>query len=236
MAVVTMSRQVGSGAEEVANRLCAELGLVAFDKRHMMRVASEVGLSPDEIVDYSEQQYERRNFFSTLFGRTRTVGEAAVWVGGGVSGYEREVRGLDEERAIDLIRATISAAFERGNVLIVGRGGQAILEDRPGVVHVRIVAPFEERAQALRKAAMSDQGVEGLRSPEGVTAAQARRFIIERDRATAEYLRTFHHIDVDDPTLYHLVLNTGKLSVGKCVDLIKAAASALSETAADVPS
>ena len=54
---------------------------------------------------------------------------------------------------------------------------------------------------------------------------------MERDRATAEYLRTFHHIDWDDPTLYHLMVNTGKLGVDKAVEFIVAAAKALEEAA-----
>lgn len=125
---------------------------------------------------------------------------------------------LDEARAIDLVRATMRAACERGNVLIIGRGGQAILEEESGVLHVRVVAPLEERVRRLQE-------------QENLTAPQARRLAMERDRATAEYLRTFHRIDWDDPTLYHLVVNTGKLGVDKVVDFILAAARALEEAA-----
>lgn len=209
MAVITMSRQIGSGAAEIANRLCKELGLIAFDKRLMARVATEVGLSEHEIVDYSEDQYKLRGFFDALFRRPRPVAEVSTWAGGREAGYERQVHVLDEARAIDLIRATILAAYERANVLIIGRGGQAILEDKPGVFHVRIVAPYEYRVQRIQ-------------SEEQCTVPQARRLIEEHDRATAEYLQTFYGIDVDDPTLYHLVLNAGKLGVTKCVHLIKA--------------
>ena len=223
MAVITMSRQAGSGAEELANQLCEKLGLVAFDKRLMIRVATEVGLSESEIVDYSEQQYERRNFFEALFRRTRPVAESAARVPGGPAGFEPDATGLDEDRAIDLIRATVTAAHQRGNVLIVGRGGQAILEGKPGVLHIRVVAPFEERVQRVRSGASSGGVPEDLQTPEGVSAPQARRFIQERDRATAEYLRMFHRIDVDDPTLYHMVLNTGLLPLEKCVGLVDAA-------------
>lgn len=217
MTVITVSRQFGSRADQVANRLCADLGLVVFDKRLMMRVASEVGLSEEEIVDYSEDQYRSRGFLEALFRRTRPVAEVKARTGGRAAGYERPVRVLDEEGAIALIRVTINAAYERGKVLILGRGAQAILEDKPAVLHVRIVAPFEDRIEHL-------QSRERLQSQQGITAAQARRLITTRDRATAEYLRTFHQIDVDDPTLYHLVLNTGKLGVEGCVVLIKAAA------------
>ena len=208
MAVVTMSRQIGSGADQVANQLCADLDLVAFDKRLMVRVASEIGVGEEEIVDYSEDRYKLRGFFDALFRRARPVAEVSSWTGGGSEGYARQVRVLDEDRAVDLVRAAVTAAYDRGNVLIIGRGSQAILEDKPDVLHVRIVAPIEDR-------------VERIQSRESVSPAQARRLIADSDRATEEYLGTFHHIDVDDSTLYHMILNTGRLGIDKTVAMVK---------------
>lgn len=192
------------------NRLCNELGLRAFDKRLMAQVCFELGLSESEIVDYSEDEYRQRGFFEALFRRVRPMAEVSSWMGGRTEGYGRQVRILDEARAIELIRISINATYERGNTLVIGRGGQAILEGKPGVLHVRIVAPFEQRVENL----LADN----------MTAAQARRLIEERDQATREYLATFYHIDVDDPTLYHMVLNTAALGIDKCVTLIKVAA------------
>ena len=51
MTVVAMSRQIGSGAEEIANALCEKMGLRVFDKTLMMRVAHEVGLTESQIVE-----------------------------------------------------------------------------------------------------------------------------------------------------------------------------------------
>jgi len=210
MTVITMSRQVGSGAEQVANRVCEDLGLRIFDKTLMLQVAAEVGFSEAEVVDYSENEYRVRGFFEALFSRNRMVAERTMRTR---ATEGAEVMGtviLDEARAITLIRMTINSAYDRGNILVIGRGGQAILEDKSGVLHVRIVAPVEQRIKRLQE-------------QEKITAPQARRLIAERDRATAEYLRNFHNIDVDDPTLYHLVQNTGKLGIDKCVELIKVA-------------
>ena len=73
MAVITMSRQVGSGAEEIADRVADALGLRMFDKWLMVRVAAEVGIPYSDIVDYSEEEYQARNFFDRLFSRQRPV-------------------------------------------------------------------------------------------------------------------------------------------------------------------
>jgi cytidylate kinase len=40
------------------------------------------------------------------------------------------------------------------------------------------------------------------------------------DRARARYLRRRHGVRLDDPLLYHLVINTGLLEVSRSVDLI----------------
>jgi cytidylate kinase len=208
MAVITMSRQVGSGADQVASRVASELGLRQFGKRAMTQVASDVGIAPSEIVDYSIDEYEARNFFERLFSRRREVAEVTTWAG---RGGARSTRVLDEAGAIDLIAATMAAAYERGTMLIMGRGGQAILEDKVDVLHVRVVAPLEYRVKRLQE-------------ERELMAAQARRFALERDRAAAEYLRQFHYIDWDDPTVYDLVVNVGKLGVDGATTLIVSAA------------
>jgi CMP/dCMP kinase len=221
MAVITMSRQVGSGSQELAQLLCAELGLNAFDKYTMLRVASEVGISPEEVIDYSEAEYERRGFLDELLRRSRTVAESSMWIGSPDIGYERRSRILDEYDAISMVRATILAAYERDQVLIIGRGGQAILEYKPDVLHVRVVAPMEERLARVEAQQELDR-------------SKARRYLQDSDANTAEYLRTFYHIDPDDPTLYHLVVNTGLLGIEGAASLIKESFVKLPQRAADV--
>ena len=51
MAVITISRQYGSGGDEIASRVCELLGYRYFDKRMMAQVASEAGLSSKEVID-----------------------------------------------------------------------------------------------------------------------------------------------------------------------------------------
>jgi cytidylate kinase len=55
-------------------------------------------------------------------------------------------------------------------------------------------------------------------------AAQSR--VRASDRARFDYLRRYHDADWLDPTLYHLVLNTGRMSIAAAADLIIAAQQA----------
>jgi cytidylate kinase len=209
-----MSRQIGSGWREIADRVIDELGLRMFDKRLMMQVAAEVGIHEAEVVDYSDDDYKARGFFERLFSRQRTVASITTRTRGSLGTEQRSTQVLDEAQAIDLIRATMGAAYERGNVLIIGRGGQAILEEKPDVLHVRMVAPIEDRVRRLQER-------------ENLTAPQARRLATERDRAKEEYLRTFYSIDPSDASMYDLVVNTRKFSMDTAVDLIITLAKAL---------
>jgi cytidylate kinase len=125
---------------------------------------------------------------------------------------------LDEHRAIELVQNAIRYVAAQGNVVIMGRGAQVILKDRPGVLHVRIEAPWEDRVQRVK--ARFDLRGEGART-------EAQNFIARRDEASADYVRRFYDVSVDDASLYHLVVNTGKLPFDAAADLIVAAAKRL---------
>lgn len=99
---------------------------------------------------------------------------------------------------------------ETGNVVIVGRGGQVVLAGRPDVLHVRVVAPFELRLQQLRQ-------------EQGISAEAARARLEASQRNQSRYLRRSHHARIDDPALYHLVVNTGFLGLNRAIDLVVAA-------------
>ena len=141
MAAVTASRQIGSSGDEVAARVAERLGWCYFDKSVMVMVARERGLSEAEVVDFSEDCYRDRTFVDLLLGRTTPVGNATVW--------DTNARGdevaaanvlLNQESAVIAVSGTIRCLAERGSVVVVGRGGQAVLRGRPSVLHVRVVA------------------------------------------------------------------------------------------------
>jgi cytidylate kinase len=222
MAVITISRQYGCNGDEIASRACAELGYRTFDKRLMAQVASEMGLSEGEIIDFSEANYRVRGFLERLFGRrgARTVAETGTWTQDTSGTRAVQVEQLDEEWCVRMVRTTIQAAYEQGNVVIVGRGGQAILQDKPGVLHVRLHAPLDARITRVRY-----HETTGM-APEFQQRA-AQEIVRERDRATAEYLRRFHDIDWTDPHLYHLVLDTTKWGVESAARLIVQAVDCL---------
>ncbi len=194
MAVITVSRQYGSGGDEIAARVCELLGYRYFDKHLMAQVASEMGLPSRQVVDAQEERHELLTFFDRIFGHKVTE----AWVTTDASGARIvDVGELDSKRYVAMVRELIQAACGQDNVVIMGRGGQVILKGQPGVLHVRFEAEFEERVRRV-----SEQ--QRITNP-----AAARDFVAGRDRAGADYIRTYYGADWNDPALYHLILNTG---------------------------
>ena len=214
MAVITISRQYGSGADDIAAQVCDKLGYRYFDKRVMAGIASEFGLPESGIVDFSEDQYKARGFLDRFRG-PRVVAQTRTWREDLSGRRVPEVEQLDEEQAIRMVRSAIQSASQEDNIVILGRGSQAILRDKPGVLHVRIEAPPDDRVKRIRE-------------QENVSEQEAGRIVAARDKAAADYLKRFYEIDWSNSLLYHLVINTGRMEIDAAVPLIVNALSYLS--------
>jgi cytidylate kinase len=208
MAVVTISRQLGSGGEQIARRVCELLHYRYFDKQLILDAASEVGLARDHVVDYSEDRYELQNFLARLFRPgPRPVKRVSVRTEDSSGRVQLTAETIDEAQYVELIKTAIRTAAAQGDIVIVGRGGQAVLQDMPDVLHVRVIAPDGTRIARLQQ-------------QEGLSIEAAQQKIARQDRATAEYLGRFFGIRWDDSTLYHLIINTGKISIEGAAQLI----------------
>lgn len=123
------------------------------------------------------------------------------------------------EKVIEIIKAHA----DEGNVLLVGRGGQVALAGRRDVVHVRVTAPVSVRCAVVQERCRV--------SPE-VAAARVQA----SDAARAGYHRRHFGARWDDGFLYDIIINMARLSTAAAVDIVCAAAGALSLNAADAES
>jgi cytidylate kinase len=213
MAVITISRQSGSGGDEIARRVCDLLSYHYFDKQLMTQVAADVGLSRQEMVDFSEEHYKVKSFLDLLLSSSY-VAQVRTWTQDTTGKEALSLQELNEAQCIDLIRSTVRAAYLRGNIVIVGRGGQAILKKRPNVLHVRLEASLGTR-------------VHRIQAREGMSYQAAKSWVVERDEAAAQYLLRFFKIRWDDPLLYHLIVNTGQWGLEAAARVIAHAVSQL---------
>jgi len=212
MTVITISRQFGSYGDEIAQKLCEILGYQYFDKQLVMQAASEAGLSEQEIMDYSEENYKVRNFLDRMLSRPQTLGHVRVWKEDAQGVRSPGAIPLTEETALDLVQKAIRHAHQVGNVVIVGRGGQVILQNEPDVLHVRVEAPLETRIQRVKQWQPFETSVDLRRA--------AQDIIELKDLASADYLQRFYNVRWNDPALYHIIINTEKLRIDQVASML----------------
>ena len=94
---------------------------------------------------------------------------------------------------------------QRGNVLIRGWGAATVLCNMPQVISVRVCAPMNFRVKVIMERL-------GIKDDEAV-----REQIQRYDAAHARAMRASFGIEQEDALLYHIILNTERLSVEACV-------------------
>jgi len=112
---------------------------------------------------------------------------------------------------IAAVQNAILDHVEDGNLIYDGLAGGLLLTDLPGVLSIRLIAPVEFRVQTL---------MDG----HGMDEASAEAYIAEVDDARARWVKSVYEVDVDEPSLYDMVLNLGSFSVGEACDVVTAAA------------
>ena len=170
MPVITISRQLGSLGTEIARMVAEKLNYDYVDKEKIAQGLADYGMPGPEVDKFDEK---KPPFWDTL--------------------------SIQRKRYLHLIQALLYDFGRKGNVVFVGRGGQVLLKDLPGVLHVRIMAPFEIRVQRMMKQGGGD---------EKQAAGELRR----SDRDSAGFIRAFFDVDWEDQDLYDLIINTWKLS------------------------
>ena len=197
--VVTISRQIGSRGDELALKLCEALEFAYLDKNMLFESAKEIGVGEGELIDFSPDSYKLDSLLNKILGRKRVV--TSTYKGNDDGSI---VNAVDEEKSIDMVNTVVTSLAAKGQIVILGRGGQAILKNKTNVLHVRIIAPLDFRVDCLMR-------------EEGLTRDASLRKIEDSDRAHFEYLQKFYGINVTDPINYHIVLNTGNINLEMAV-------------------
>lgn len=104
-------------------------------------------------------------------------------------------------------KRTIEQLAGYGNSIIVGRGANVILSDHKMAFHLRLVAPLSHRIETAMQLYKIDHK----------TAAE---FITQEDEIRRIYLWKYFHKKVDDPLLYHAIINTNRLTIEEIAIMI----------------
>ena len=121
---------------------------------------------------------------------------------------------MDDKAFIDATTKGLKDLYQKGNVVIIGRGANIILADTPGVMHVGLMAPLEVRIQTLMQR-------------EHMERDEAQVYVDELERARVAYFKKFFKVSPDEPTLYHMMLNMDKMEPKTAADVVSHAAGDL---------
>jgi cytidylate kinase len=181
--IITIEREYGSGAAEIARHLASRLGWKLWDKELTAEIARVANVDPSS-VSFCEERVDSR------FQRLVKV----FWRGSYERSMHLENQTFDPDRMVHVGEQVMHQIADRGNAVIVGRGAPYFLRDRADAFHVFLYAP---RAEKLRR--IQDQGTR---------EREAEELVDTVDRERIEFVK--HYFGADWPTrsLYHLMLNT----------------------------
>lgn len=198
MAVITVSRQYGSGGSEVAERVARALGWTLYDNAVVEEVAQRLRMTPAEVSAREERvpSLVERMATAMALGAPEMmpmVGDLAAQP--------------SEERMVLMTRTVIEDAARAGPVVLVGRGAQCMLASRTDALHVFCYAPFEELVR---------YAVEVLDVP----FSEAARKVTEMNHQREAYVKHHFKRDWRDLANYDLCVNTARLGIDGSADLV----------------
>jgi cytidylate kinase len=190
MAVITISRQFGAGGKTLGKMIADEFGYTFADSEIIKLVAEMANVST-HFVETVEK--EAGGKFSRFISKmvSKPLVERVL----------KDERGyIDEEIYLDYLVLIIAQMGDDGDVVILGRGSQYILNDHPDAYHVLLIDEVENRVQFM----MAHYDLSKSRAAQVVRAEDKRRKNLYQKLGKTDY---------DDPFLYHLVLNMNKVSL-----------------------
>lgn len=122
MAIITISRQLGSLGTEIAKRLRAELNCNYLDKQSLeVQLVNKYGIPEENVERYDEKKPAFWDMFSS-----------------------------DKDKYLHFMKTAMYEFAHQGSCIIIGRGGQVLFKELPGALHVKVIAPFTVRMMRVK--------------------------------------------------------------------------------------
>lgn len=180
--VVTISRQTGAGGVSLAQKLAQYL------QHHDTRAACPWTVFDKRLVEKMLEDHKLAENVAR-FMPDETYSEIRDTV--------EELLGLHPARwtLVEKMSETILHIAQMGNAILVGRGANVIIGFVPHAVHVRLIGSFERRVRYCQRLY-------------NFSAEQAAEYVRQTDQGRNHFLKRHFGKNIDDPALYHLVINT----------------------------
>jgi cytidylate kinase len=187
--IITIEREYGCGASEIARKLAEQLGWTLWDQR----LTSEIARGANCELSAVEQREERRDplYYRLLKSFTRGSYEGSVNVGPMMLD---PLTALDSDSIVRISRRMVEKAAAEGNCVLVGRGSQHFLQDRTDTLRFFLYAPSQEKIRRL--------------IAQGTSQSEAEDQVGRVDRERAAFIKTYFKAEWPNRPVYHAMLNT----------------------------
>jgi cytidylate kinase len=181
--IITIEREYGCGAAQIARQLASLLGWKLWDRELTQEIARVANVDPST-VSLCEERVD------TTFQRLVKV----FWRGSYERSANLEHQPFGPDRMVEVGEEVMQKIAQKGNCVIVGRGAPYFLRERDDAFHVFLYAP---RAEKLRR--VQDQGTR---------LHEAEDLVDTVDRERMEFIKHYFHADWPTRSLYHVMINT----------------------------
>jgi cytidylate kinase len=209
MAVITISRQFGAGGKTMGEMLAKKIGYTFIDDELIQLVATKARVSTNWVESIEKEAGGKLiNFVTSMVSKSyiervlvehRDIDEHR--------GYEVHSGYIDEQIYVDLLRQIITQLADEGNTIILGRGGQYILQDHKDAFHLLLMANKQDRIRFMEE-------------HYDLSSSQAESIVNKEDKKRIKLYRKFGKVDYDQPDLYNLVINTSKMDLERATELV----------------
>jgi len=182
--IVTIEREYGSGGGEIARSLATQLGWKLWDQLLTEEIA-RLANCPKAVVEVREERTDPlyyRLFKSFLRGSYE----------GSLNAHKLNL--VDSETILKITERVVQHVAKIGNSVIVGRGSQLFLRDRPDALRVFLYAPTENKVRRLLARGKSEK--------------DAQQLVDTIDRERADFVQKYFGVEWPDRAIYHAMINT----------------------------
>jgi cytidylate kinase len=198
MAIITVSRQYGSGGSEVAARIARELGWRLLDNALIDGVAERLGTTVEEV----EAREERVPTLVQRLADAMAMGSPEM-----LPAIADASLPPSDERLLEVTRRVIAESIAEGPVVLVGRGAQSMLAERADTLHVFCYAP---------KGALVARAMRRL----NIDPAAAQKAVEETNKQREQYVRKYWNRSWAAHENYHVCVNTEWLGIDGAAEIV----------------
>ena len=182
--VITIDREYGSGAADIAGKVASRLGWKLWDQL----LTTEIARYMDCDSQLVEEREERRDSLHYRLFKAFMRGSFE-----GTLNAQR-MKLVDADCIRTAAERVVLQAVKGGNCVIVGRGSAFYLRSNPSAFHVFVYAPYEEKVRRLRAMGKSED--------------EAHLLVETVDRDRAAYIKRYFETEWPCRQLYHLMVNS----------------------------